>query len=135
MASPYGAAYSPNPIVNTPGIAPGSSPYVSGYAGGTPIGSGGYTDHFKAYSPAGAAGGGSHHAYSPTNLNNTYQSPAYSPTTPNYVTNYGSGGGPIQQQTNTYAYGGPSSNAQPMIMPNISSPSQARVSSNSGANA
>ena len=88
MHSPYGAAYSPNPMMNTPGIAAGSSPYVSGYAGATPMGSGGYAD-FKAYSPAGAAGGGSNHAYSPTGLNNPYQSPAYSPTTPNYVTSYG----------------------------------------------
>lgn len=95
MNSPYGAAYSPNPIVNTPGIAAGSSPYVTGYAGGTtPIGSGGYAD-FKSYSPAGAAGGSSNHAYSPTGINNQFQSPAYSPTTPNYATNYGGSNVPI----------------------------------------
>lgn len=66
----------------------GSSPYVAGYNGSTPIGSGGYTDHFRPYSPA-QAGGGSHNAYSPTALNNPSQSPAYSPTQPNYVSNYG----------------------------------------------
>ena len=105
MQSPYGGVgYSPNPIVNTPGLAAGSSPYLAGYAGNTPIGSGNYAD-FKAYSPAGAAGGsGSNHAaYSPTGVNNNFTSPAYSPTTPNYVTSYGGassvpyGSGAIQQ--------------------------------------
>ena len=82
--------------MNTPGIANSSSPYVPGYAGGTPIGSGGYAD-FKAYSPAGAAGasGSAHQAYSPTGIPNPFTSPAYSPTTPNYVTSYGGGGMPI----------------------------------------
>lgn len=111
-------------MVNTPGIAPGSSPYVSGYNGGTPIATSSYMDNFRSYSPAGAAGGGSNHAYSPTGLNIPYQSPAYSPTTPNYA---------IQQQTNTYAYGGPSANAQPTIMPTISSPSHSPATRNQAA--
>ena len=50
-----------------------SSPYIM-----SPTGYG----QQKTYSPADRAG--SNHAYSPTALQNLYQSPAYSPTTPNY---------------------------------------------------
>lgn len=87
--SPQPSFQSPGYIAGTPAIgAVGTSPYVAGYNGATPIGS-------QAYSPAGAGGAGSQHAaYSPTSLNNLYQSPAYSPTTPNYV-NYGSSNAPM----------------------------------------
>ena len=68
----YAGAHSPGPMVGTPGgIAVGTSPYVAGYNGATPIGSSGYADFGRAYSPAGA-GAGSQHAYSPTSLNNLY---------------------------------------------------------------
>ena len=122
-------------MASTP-LPAGSSPYVGAYGGSTPIGSGGYADHYKAYSPAGGAGGGSQHAYSPTGLNNPYQSPAYSPTTPNYVQNYGgtaSVPGITQHMTASSPYGGPSQNNVPAVNLNIRSPAQVDMPSASNA--
>mmetsp|Transcript_37614 Transcript_37614/g.45775 ORF Transcript_37614/g.45775 Transcript_37614/m.45775 type:complete len:289 (+) Transcript_37614:1846-2712(+) len=88
-----------------------SSPYIMSPSG--------YGEQ-KPYSPADR---GSNHAYSPTALQNPFMSPAYSPTTPNYVSNYPGGSVAMQQQTNSYAYGGPQPNSQNLMMPTISSPS------------